>query len=53
MGILIYVIVAMFALLLGGVLTATVLRKYADKKSITIIKEAEEKAEVIKKEKRQ
>ncbi len=51
MGIIIYVIVAMFALLLGGVLTATVLRKYADKKSITIIKEAEEKAEVIKKEK--
>ena len=42
MSILIYVIIAMFGLLLGGVLTATVLRKYADKKSITIIKEAEE-----------
>ncbi|MEI6822633.1 MAG: ribonuclease Y [Bacteroidota bacterium] len=51
MSILIYVIIAMFGLLLGGVLTATVLRKYADKKSITIIKEAEEKAEVIHKEK--
>ncbi len=51
MVILIYVIIAFFALLLGGVLTATVLRKYADKKSILIIKEAEEKAEMIKKEK--
>ncbi len=51
MSILIYVIIAMFGLLLGGVLTATVLRKYADKKSITIIKEAEERAEVIHKEK--
>ena len=51
MSILIYVIFPLFALLLGGVLTATVLRKYADKKSITIIKEAEERAEVIHKEK--
>ena len=36
MSILIYVIIAMFGLLLGGVLTATVLRKYADKKRLAI-----------------
>ena len=51
MSLTLTIIVALFSLALGGILASTVLRKYADKKSQLIIREAEEKAEVIKKEK--
>ena len=51
MGLTLTIIVALFSLALGAILASTVLRKYADKKSQLIIREAEEKAEVIKKEK--
>ncbi|MCX6231041.1 MAG: ribonuclease Y [Bacteroidetes bacterium] len=44
-------IVALLSMAIGAVLGSTVLRKYLDKKSQNILKEAEEKAEVIKKEK--
>jgi len=45
------IIIALLSMAIGAVLATTVLRKYLDKKSQNIIKEAEEKAEVIKKEK--
>lgn len=51
MEILIYAIVAALALVVGGLLTATVLRKQVLSKSNTTLVEAQEKAEVIKKEK--
>lgn len=51
MEILIYAIVAALALVVGGLLTATVLRKQVLSKSNSILVEAQEKAEVIKKEK--
>ncbi len=51
MGVLITIIIALFSLMLGAVLATTILRKFVDKKSQNILIEAEEKAEVIKKEK--
>jgi ribonuclease Y len=51
MEIIIYVVIAVFAMIVGGVLTATVLRKQVLSKSHTLLEEAKEKAEVIKKEK--
>jgi len=45
------IIIALFSLAIGAVLATTVLRRFVDKKSQNILKEAEEKAEVIKKEK--
>lgn len=51
MELLIYAIVAALALVVGGLLTATMLRKQVLAKSNVILEEAQEKAEVIKKEK--
>ncbi len=45
------IIIALISLITGAVLATTVFRKYVDKKSQDILKEAEEKGEVIKKEK--
>lgn len=51
MEILIYLIVAALSLIVGGLLTATVLRKQVLAKSNLLLEEAKEKGEVIKKEK--
>lgn len=51
MSVLITIIIALFSLMLGAVLATTILRKIVDKKSQILLKETEEKAEVIKKEK--
>jgi len=51
MDIIIVVIVGVVALFLGFLITSTILRKNVEKKSQNIIKEAEEKGVVIKKEK--
>ena len=51
MDILILVIVGVVALILGFLITSTVLRKKVEKKSENIVKEAKEKGEVIRKEK--
>ena len=48
---LIIIIVGISALIFGFLITATLLRKAVEKKSENILKEANEKAEVIKKEK--
>lgn len=48
---LVYLIVAALALIVGGILTSTVLRKQVLSKSNVLLEEAREKAEVIKKEK--
>lgn len=50
-GIIFYVIAGLVGLALGGVITGFFLKKAIEKRSIQIIKEAEEKAEVIKKDK--
>jgi ribonuclease Y len=51
MEILFYVIAGIAGLVLGGVITGTMLRKGVEKKSEGILNEAKEKAEVLKKEK--
>ncbi len=51
MDTIILVIVGISALLVGGLIASTFLRKTIEKKSETILKEAQEKAEVIKKDK--
>jgi ribonuclease Y len=51
MSVIVTIIIALFTLMLGAILATTVLRKIVDKKSQKILIEAEEKAEVIKKEK--
>jgi ribonuclease Y len=51
MEILIFVIVGVAGLTLGFIITSTVLKRNIEKKNENIIKEAEEKGEVIKKEK--
>lgn len=51
MEILIITLVAIAALAAGVVVTSTLLRKAVEKKSIQVLHEAEDKAEVIKKEK--
>lgn len=48
---MIYFVVALLSLVAGAVLTSTILRNTFLKKSQTLLSEAEEKAEVIKKEK--
>ncbi|MCD4664194.1 MAG: ribonuclease Y [Bacteroidales bacterium] len=48
---LIFIIVGIAGLILGFLITSTILRKNVEKKSKSIIIEAEEKGEVIKKEK--
>ena len=51
MSVTLAIIITLFSLVIGAVLATTVLRKFVDKKSQNILKEALEKAEVIKKEK--
>ncbi|MCB2221956.1 MAG: ribonuclease Y [Bacteroidetes bacterium] len=51
MDLLIMIIVGIAGLVMGFLITSTVLRKKVEKKSEGILKEAEEKGEVIKKEK--
>ncbi len=51
MEIIIYVTVALLALMIGGLATATILRKQVLSKSNTVLEEAREKGEVLKKEK--
>jgi ribonuclease Y len=51
MDLLIMIIVGIAGLVMGFLITSTVLRKKVEKKSESILKEAEEKGEVIKKEK--
>ncbi len=51
MDLLIMIIVGIAGLVMGFVITSTVLRKKVEKKSELILKEAEEKGEVLKKEK--
>jgi ribonuclease Y len=51
MEIIIYVVVAVLGLLVGVVITSTVLRKQVLRKSHELLEEAKEKAEVLKKEK--
>jgi len=51
MEILFYVIVAALALIVGGLITSTVLRKQVLAKSLAVLEEAKEKGEILKKEK--
>jgi ribonucrease Y len=51
MDILTILIIAISGIVIGGIITGTVLRKAMDRKRDLILKEAMEKAEVIKKEK--
>jgi len=51
MEILFYVIVAALALIVGGLVTSTVLRKQVLAKSQAVLEEAKEKGEILKKEK--
>lgn len=51
MEIMIYVTVAVLGLLIGGLATATILRKQVLTKSNTLLEEAKEKGEILKKEK--
>ncbi len=51
MEVIIYVVVAVLGILIGGVVTSTILRKQVLSKSNTVLEEAKEKGEVIKKEK--
>jgi len=51
MDTIILIVVGISALLVGGLIASTFLRKTIEKKSETILKEAQEKAEVIKKDK--
>lgn len=50
-GILIGIIAVVVGGIVGGIITATLLRKAVEKKSLHIVEEAEEKAEVLKKDK--
>jgi len=51
MSILLIIIVAITGLLAGGLATATILRKQILRKTENLLKEAEKKAEVLKKRK--
>jgi ribonuclease Y len=51
MEIILFIVVGVAASILGFLVTSTILRKNIEKKSENILKEAEEKGEVIKKEK--
>ena len=50
-GILIYIIIGVTGAILGGVLTGTILNRALERKRDVLLKEAMEKAEVVKKEK--
>ena len=50
-GILLTLVTAAAGLIIGILITSTILRKAVEKKSESVLKEAQEKAEVIKKEK--
>jgi ribonuclease Y len=50
-GILFYIIIGVAGLILGGVLTGTVLNRALERKRDALLKDAMEKAEVVKKEK--
>ncbi len=47
---LLIIIAAMVGLVVGGLITSTLLRKAIEKKSEQILKDAEEKGEMIKKD---
>ncbi len=51
MDILTILIIAVSGIIVGGLLTGTILRKAMDRKRDMVLKEAMEKAEVLKKEK--
>ena len=51
MGIVFYIIVGVAGIILGGVVTGTILNKALERKRDALLKEAMEKAEVVKKEK--
>ena len=50
-GILIYIIIGVTGIILGGVITGTILNSALERKRDALLKEAIEKAEVVKKEK--
>ena len=50
-GIFLYIIIAVTGVILGGVITGTVLNRALERKRDVLLKEAMEKAEVVKKEK--
>jgi ribonucrease Y len=50
-GILLYIIIGVTGVILGGVLTGTILNRALERKRDVLLKEAIEKAEVVKKEK--
>jgi ribonuclease Y len=50
-GILLFVIIGVSGIIIGGILTGTILNKALERKRDAILKEAMEKAEVIKKDK--
>lgn len=50
-GILLYVIMAVSGIIIGGVLTGTIMNRALERKRDALLKEAMEKAEVMKKEK--
>jgi ribonuclease Y len=50
-GILLYIIIGVTGVILGGVITGTILNRALERKRDALLKEAMEKAEVVKKEK--
>ena len=50
-GILLYIIIGVTGIILGGVITGTILNRALERKRDVLLKEAMEKAEVVKKEK--
>jgi len=50
-GILLYIIIGVTGIILGGVITGTILNRAIERKRDVLLKEAMEKAEVVKKEK--
>jgi ribonuclease Y len=50
-GILLYIIIGVTGVILGGVITGTILNRALERKRDVLLKEAMEKAEVVKKEK--
>jgi ribonuclease Y len=51
MGILFYIIIAMAGVIVGGVVTGTIMNRALERKRDALLKEAMDKAEVVKKEK--
>ena len=50
-GVLLYIIIAVAGVIIGGVITGTILNRALERKRDALLKEAMEKAEVVKKEK--